>query len=168
MPATGKFSGPEGSAASGPRRLLSLRNKIFVSFLLPILFVVVIGIVSYNAAADGLSEKFRDSSQQVSQMAMDYVDVSLAFIKGEALQYMVDGGLVSYGLGSMEGDQIAKTNFLNDTRSGLVAIQHMNNMIHNIHIVTKKGIEMFSTNAPERQNGIYEEYCAEMQAKSEA
>lgn len=167
MPATGKFSGPEGSAASGPRRLLSLRNKIFVSFLLPILFVVVIGIVSYNAAADGLSEKFRDSSQQVSQMAMDYVDVSLAFIKGEALQYMVDGGLVSYGLGSMEGDQIAKTNFLNDTRSGLVAIQHMNNMIHNIHIVTKKGIEMFSTNAPERQNGIYEEYCAEMQAKSE-
>lgn len=111
MPATGKFSGPEGSAASGPRRLLSLRNKIFVSFLLPILFVVVIGIVSYNAAADGLSEKFRDSSQQVSQMAMDYVDVSLAFIKGEALQYMVDGGLVSYGLGSMEETRSRKPIF---------------------------------------------------------
>lgn len=73
MPSMGKHS--------GPRRLFSLRNKIFVSFLLPILFVVVIGIVSYNAAADGLSEKFKDSSLQVSQMAMDYVDVSLAFIR---------------------------------------------------------------------------------------
>ena len=55
MPAPGKLSGPDGSAASGPRRLLSLRNKIFVSFLLPILFVVVIGIVSYNAAADEMN-----------------------------------------------------------------------------------------------------------------
>ena len=129
--------------------------------------MVIIGIVSYNAAANGLSEKFRESSLQVSQMAMDYVDASMAFIKGEALQYMVDGSLVSYGLGSMEGDPIAKTNFLNETRSGLAAIQHMNSMIHNIHIVTKKGIEMCSTNAAERQDGIYEEYCAEMQALAE-
>lgn len=161
MKATGAGSFP------GSGRLFSLRNKIFVSFLLPILFVVIIGIVSYNAAANGLSEKFRDSSLQVSQMAMDYVDASMAFIKGEALQYMVDGSLVSYGLGSMEGDPIAKTNFLNETRSGLAAIQHMNSMIHNIHIVTKKGIEMCSTNAAERQDGIYEEYCAEMQALAE-
>lgn len=161
MKATGAGSFP------GSGRLFSLRNKIFVSFLLPILFVVIIGIVSYNAAANGLSEKFKDSSLQVSQMAMDYVDASLAFIKGEALQYMVDGSLVSYGLGSMEGDSIAKTNFLNETRSGLAAIQHMNSMIHNIHIVTKKGIEMCSTNAAERQDGIYEEYCAEMQALAE-
>lgn len=161
MKATGAGSFP------GSGRLFSLRNKIFVSFLLPILFVVIIGIVSYNAAANGLSEKFRESSLQVSQMAMDYVDASMAFIKGEALQYMVDGSLVSYGLGSMEGDPIAKTNFLNETRSGLAAIQHMNSMIHNIHIVTKKGIEMCSTNAAERQDGIYEEYCAEMQALAE-
>ena len=161
MKATGAGSFP------GSGRLFSLRNKIFVSFLLPILFVVIIGIVSYNAAANGLSEKFRDSSLQVSQMVMDYVDASMAFIKGEALQYMVDGSLVSYGLGSMEGDPIAKTNFLNETRSGLAAIQHMNSMIHNIHIVTKKGIEMCSTNAAERQDGIYEEYCAEMQALAE-
>lgn len=161
MKATGAGSFP------GSGRLFSLRNKIFVSFLLPILFVVIIGIVSYNAAANGLSEKFRDSSLQVSQMAMDYVDASMAFIKGEALQYMVDGSLVSYGLGSMEGDPIAKTNFLNETRSGLAAIQYMNSMIHNIHIVTKKGIEMCSTNAAERQDGIYEEYCAEMQALAE-
>lgn len=161
MKATGAGSFP------GSGRLFSLRNKIFVSFLLPILFVVIIGIVSYNAAANGLSEKFRDSSLQVSQMVMDYVDASMAFIKGEALQYMVDGSLVSYGLGSMEGDPIAKTNFLNETRSGLAAIQHMNSMIHNIHIVTKKGIEMCSTNAAERRDGIYEEYCAEMQALAE-
>ncbi|MCM1118589.1 MAG: methyl-accepting chemotaxis protein [bacterium] len=148
-------------------RLLSLRNKIFVSFFLPILFVVIIGIVSYNAASGGLAEKFTDSSLQVSQMAMDYVDVSLAFIKGEALQYMVDGDLISYGLGTMESDRIAKNNFLTNTRSRLVAIQHMNSMIHNIHIVTKSGIEMFTTNAQERQDGIFEAYNAEMQAKSE-
>lgn len=162
-----KGAGDEVGQNLKSHRLLSLRNKIFVSFFLPILFVVIIGIVSYNAASGGLAEKFTDSSLQVSQMAMDYVDVSLAFIKGEALQYMVDGDLISYGLGTMEDDRIAKNNFLTNTRSRLAAIQHMNSMIHNIHIVTKSGIEMFTTNAQERQDGIFEAYNAEMQAKSE-
>lgn len=160
---------PEGEdgKAMKSHRLFSLRNKIFVSFFLPILFVVIIGIVSYNAASGGLAEKFTDSSHQVSQMAMDYVDVGLAFIKGEALQYMVNGELISYGMGTMENDRIAKNNFLTNTRSALLAVQHMNSMINNIHIVTKSGIEMFTTNAQERQDGIFETYNAEMQAKSE-
>lgn len=162
-----KTSGSEKASPEKSHSLFSLRNKIFVSFFLPILFVIIIGIVSYNAASDGLAEKFTDSSLQVSQMAMDYVDVGLAFIKGEALQYMVDADLISYGLGTMENDRIARNNFLTDTRSGLVAVQHMNSMINNIHIVTKSGIEMFTTNTQERQDGIFEAYNAEMQAKSE-
>lgn len=169
--------GDEDGKALKSRRLFSLRNKIFVSFFLPIMFVVVIGIVSYNAASSGLAEKFTDSSHQVSQMAMDYVDVSLAFIKGEALQYMVNKELNSYGMGTMENDKIAKNNFLTSTRSALLAIQKMNSMINNIHIVTKSGIEMFTTNVQEREDsvldgygrhdGIFEAYNAEMQAKSE-
>lgn len=130
-----KTSEPEKASPEKSHSLFSLRNKIFVSFFLSILFVIIIGIVSYNAASGGLAEKFTDSSLQVSQMAMDYVDVGLAFIKGEALQYMVDADLISYGLGTMENDRIARNNFLTDTRSGLVAVHYMNSMINNIHIL---------------------------------
>lgn len=80
-----KISGPEKASPKKSHSLFSLRNKIFVSFFLPILFVIIIGIVSYNAASGGLAEKFTDSSLQVSQMAMDYVDVGLAFIKVQPL-----------------------------------------------------------------------------------
>lgn len=57
-----KTSGHEKASPEKSHGLFSLRNKIFVSFFLPILFVIIIGIVSYNVASGGLAEKFTDSS----------------------------------------------------------------------------------------------------------
>lgn len=150
---------PEGMTKS--RKLFSLRNKIFVGFLVPILFVIMVGVIAYNAAAGGLSDKFKDSSTLASEMAMDYIDVSLSFIKGEAMQYMVNGDLESFSLGMMEKDAIAKANYMTNTRNALAALQHMNAMINNIHIVTKQGISMISTATVERPDGILEAYLAE-------
>ncbi len=153
---------PEGEAGLSKRgRLFSLRNKIFVGFLVPILFVIMVGIIAYNAAASGLSDKFKESSILSSQMAMDYIDVSFSFIKGQAVQYMVNGDLESFTLGLMEKDAIAKANYMTEIRSALVALQHMNAMINNMHIVTKQGISMISTAAVERPDGILEAYQAE-------
>ncbi len=143
---------------------LSLRNKIFAGFLVPILFVVMVGIIAYNAAAGGLTEKFKESSSLVSEMAMDYLDVSFAFIKGEAMQYMVDADLESFTLGMMEKDAVSKATYMTDTRNRLSALQHMNAMINNIHIVTKEGLSMISTASIERTEGILDAYKAEMLA----
>lgn len=145
---------------------LSLRNKIFAGFLVPILFVVMVGIIAYNAAAGGLTEKFKESSSLVSEMAMDYLDVSFAFIKGEAMQYMVDADLESFTLGMMEKDAVSKATYMTDTRNRLSALQHMNAMINNIHIVTKEGLSMISTASIERTEGILDAYKAEMLASS--
>lgn len=142
-------------------KFCSLRNKIFAGFLVPVFFVVMVGIVAYNAAASGLTEKFKESSTLVSQMAMDYVDVSFAFIKGESMQYMVDTNMESYTLGMMEKDAVAKANYLTATRNALAALQHMNTMINNIHIVTREGIAMFSTASLERPEGIFDTYKTE-------
>lgn len=159
IPARGK----ESVKSSKP---LSLRNKIFAGFLVPILFVVMVGIIAYNAAAGGLTEKFKESSSLVSEMAMDYLDVSFAFIKGEAMQYMVDADLESFTLGMMEKDAVSKATYMTDTRNRLSALQHMNAMINNIHIVTKEGLSMISTASIERTEGILDAYKAEMLASS--
>lgn len=153
-------------ALSVNKRFFSLRNKIFVGFLVPIFFVVMVGVIAYNAAANGLTEKFKESSTLVSQMAMDYVDVSFVFIKGQAMQYMVDSNLESYTLGMMEKDAVAKATYMTDTRNVLAALQHMNSMINNIHIVTREGIAMFSTASMDRPDGIFDTYKAEAMTAS--
>ena len=44
----------------GKTVLFSIRSKIIVCFLVPIIFMVMLGIISYQKAAEGMSTSFRD------------------------------------------------------------------------------------------------------------
>ena len=40
--------------------LFSIRNKIIVCFLVPVIFMIIIGVCAYQKAVSGMSEKFRE------------------------------------------------------------------------------------------------------------
>lgn len=50
--------------------LYSIRNKIILCFLIPIVFMIIVGIAAYNKASDGLQDKFMESTGQTIYMAM--------------------------------------------------------------------------------------------------
>ena len=65
--------------------IFGLRNKIYLCFLVPIVFMIVVGMVSYRYAEDGLSQKYMESTQQTANMATDYMDVSCSGVKSAAV-----------------------------------------------------------------------------------
>ena len=71
--------------------LFGIRNKIILCFMVPILFMIIVGIAAYDRAASGMSDKFRESTQQTIKMAGEYVDMSCEFIEAEAMKYAFDG-----------------------------------------------------------------------------
>ena len=138
--------------------LFSIRNKIIVCFLVPILFMIVIGTVAYQRAASGMSEKYSESTQQTINMAVEYVDMSCNFIEAEGLKYAFDSELSKYFVGLYETDKLGKMNLMNNVKSNIVASQTSNDFISDIHIVTKAGVYMLSTAGSSNCDGIYEEY----------
>lgn len=44
--------------------LFSIRNKIIVCFLVPVIFMIIIGVCAYQKAVSGMSEKFRETAGQ--------------------------------------------------------------------------------------------------------
>ena len=148
--------------------IFSLRNKIFVCFLVPIIFLIAVGMIAYYYAAEGMSEKFQESAQQTANMAMQYMDVSCTYIQSEGLKYAVDSNLESYSIGMMKKDVVAQTTYINNTRVGFIASQTANPFISNTHFIPKTGISIISTaNAVSNADGIYDEYSADMLAISE-
>lgn len=115
-------------------QLFSIRNKIFVCFLVPVMFVIIVGTVSYQKAAEGMSEEFEESTIQTIGMAMDYIEMSNSFIKTEAMKYAF-GDINKYYLGSIS-DKIEKMNVMESTKTSLTSAQGANSLISNIHIVT--------------------------------
>lgn len=142
--------------------LFSIRAKIFLCFLVPILFLILVGVFSYKKAAAGMYDTFRDSNEQTINMANQYIDVSNSFIEAEALKYAFQSDLGKYMIGLYETDSTQKKSVINSVGSSIRASQAGNEFISNIHIVTIEDIQMLSTRAGGTAMGIYKEYKDEM------
>lgn len=156
----------EALKSSSESALFSLRNKIYVCFLIPIVFMIAVGFISYFYAQDGLSEKFKESSIQTSNMAIQYLDTSCTYIQSEGMRYAFDSGVETYTLGMPGKNAGEKANYINDIRVLLLASQKANPFISNVHIVPKTGNQIISSATPEHYDGIYDDYYNEMLALS--
>ena len=142
--------------------LFSIRAKIFLCFLVPILFLILVGVFSYKKAAAGMYDTFRDSNEQTINMANQYLDVSNSFIEAEALKYAFQSYLGKYMIGLYETDAVQRKTVINSVGSSIRASQAGNDFISNIHIVTEEDVQMLSTKAGGTVMGIYKDYKNEM------
>ena len=146
--------------------IFGLRNKIYLCFLVPIVFMIVVGMVSYRYAEDGLSQKYMESTQQTANMATDYMDVSCSGVKSAALQYAYDADLEKYFLGLPGQSAMDKTNFYTDTRVKLMASQTADSFINDIYGITMPGNNCLTTRTLDKKDGFYKDLLAEIQEMS--
>lgn len=146
--------------------LFSIRNKIFICFIVPIVFMIVVGVSAYNKASDGMTEKFKETSVQTIKMTKEYLDMTNSFIKSEGMKYGSSDAVNNYSRGKYVSSNKAKhVELAKSIQTEITAAQMTNSFIQNIHIITPQGIDMLSTDTA-GLDGIYEEYMAEMQGDS--
>ncbi len=138
--------------------LFGIRNKIILCFMVPILFMIIVGIAAYDRAASGMSDKFRESTQQTIKMAGEYVDMSCEFIEAEAMKYAFDSDLERYFIGLYGDDQYNLMLLTDNVKSNILTSQTSNEFVNNIHIITRPGIRMFSTASSSNVDGIFDRY----------
>lgn len=153
-----KQKAPKQKKSGKSSKLLSIRNKIVVCFLVPIVFMVIIGVSAYQKSAEGLSEKFTDSTLQTMRMATENLNMSCDFIRSEGLKYAYDDDLRKYFLGMFEDNPVDKLNFLTSTKSNLLSVQTSNPFISHMHIIPKKGVNLLSTKLSSGVDGFLDEY----------
>lgn len=153
-----KQKAPKQKKSGKSSKLLSIRNKIVVCFLVPIMFMVIIGVSAYQKSAEGLSEKFTDSTLQTMRMATENLNMSCDFIRSEGLKYAYDDDLRKYFLGMFEDNPVDKLNFLTSTKSNLLSVQTSNPFISHMHIIPKKGVNLLSTKLSSGVDGFLDEY----------
>lgn len=142
--------------------LFSLRNKIFICFLIPIAFMVVIGVTSYLYAAEGMSDKFKESAQQTGNMAIQYLDSSCTYIQAEGMGYAFDTNYESYYLGMLGKTDAEKALLVNDYRVKALASQSSNPFISNLYLIPKSGTQMVTSSSGNKYDGIFDAYQEEM------
>ncbi len=151
-------SGSKGGPVKSPWMIFGIRNKIVVCFMVPLLFMIVIGVSAYRKSADGMSAKFRESTVQTIDMVREYIDMVTTFIEAEGMKYAFDADVGKYLQGTLESDPAAKMEVVNNIKADLISSKTSNPFICNIHIITKENISMLTTMEENGAKGIYTEY----------
>lgn len=154
----------EPKAAKPPKGLkkkmkFGIRNKIVICFLVPIAFVIIVGLAAYQKAEKGLSQNYEDSAKQTLRMVTEYIDISCKFIESEGLKYAYDDQLNQYCRGALnKTDEIAARNTI---KNNMYSSQASNPIINNIYLVTKSSEYLLSTKQSDPP-GILEDYKADV------
>lgn len=125
--------------------LFSIRNKIFICFLVPIIFMVVVGVAAYQKSAEGMQDKFRESTEQTINMIGEYIEMSNAFIEAEGMRYAFDPDINKSFAGLMDNDPVAKADVIANAKSDVISSQTTNQYISNIYLITKKDTDCISS-----------------------
>ncbi|MBQ9140977.1 MAG: methyl-accepting chemotaxis protein [Lachnospiraceae bacterium] len=144
-----------------PKNLLGIGSKIVICFLIPIAFMVLVGVIAYQKSADGMSDKFLESTEQTLEMATTYMDMTTQYIETEAVSYAFDKELIKYYNGFA-----TDTTAIDTARNEIIAYQIANDFVKDIHFVTKEGVRLITTKDAGLFEGIFSEYYDEVLALS--
>ena len=120
-----------------------IREKIVLCFLVPVLFMIVLGIISYRKAADGMSSSYRDSTQQTIEMALQNIDTSNSFISAEALKYVVDSDLGKYFVGIYDNDPTSKRTLIDQVKTRMTELVKAQIPVKKRSVNTDEAIALF-------------------------
>ena len=138
-------------------RLLGIRNKIVICFLVPIAFMIVIGVSAYQKAAEGLREKFQESTLQTIAMSKEYIEMSCDFIKAEGLKYAFDGDVGKYLQGTVDSP-IELKEIMKSIDTDMISSSTSIPFINNLHIIPRSGSNVITTANNNNSDGFYDEY----------
>lgn len=145
-------------------RLSSLQNKIVVCFIVPIVFMILVGVIAYRKASTSMSEQFLDSTEQTMNMTVSYMNTINSLVEGEALRYAFDTELNRYlsGMYEMDGYAVERKNLISSQTSNLLSTQSGNDFISNVHIIPTEDLALISTATSTKTNGFFAEYKEEV------
>lgn len=149
-------------------RLSSIQNKIILCFIVPIFCMIVVGIIAYRKASEGMSRQFLESAEQTISMANTYMDAINNYVEGEAKKYADSTDLNSYFSGAFEGpdNTTTKLKLLNSTKDDLFSAQSGNHFINNLYVIPQSGLKLVSTVSSMTTQGFFEECREEAEGRS--
>ena len=140
-------------------------HQISIAFILPIFFVILVGLLSYKQSERGLREKYEESALTTLRMTTQYIDLGLQLVEAEALKYACDSNMNEYFMGLHERNASKKSQTISTMQSGMKSARTTNQFIHDIYIITKSDVTMLTTKqlTSGTGNGFFEDFSKELE-----
>lgn len=83
-----------------PALKVGIRSKLLLALLFPIIFLIVLGVISYRQTADSLQDLYKSSAIQILGKSADYLEVVLLDVETTAYDLSADTEIVNFYSGT--------------------------------------------------------------------
>lgn len=139
---------------------LNIKMQLLVGFLVPIFFVILVGVISSRQAEAGMISNFEESASSSIETQMQYLDFGMSMVSAEAMQMRLDTELQSLVNGLFKKDLSKASSIYRKNSSSIKVRQRSNELIHAIYIIPKSGSKVMSTleSSDQSTDGYYEDW----------
>lgn len=114
-----------------------IRFRLIASFMVPIIFIILLGTISYSKASSGIVTIYEKSTSQALSMGGKYLQFGLETVKTTANQYISDDSFKKYFSGFYEYDITQQNLKYNDIKNNIVSKQTIDDFINEIYILSE-------------------------------
>lgn len=141
---------------------LNIKAQLLVGFLVPIFFVILVGIISSKRAEEGMVSNFEESAMGSIETQMQYLDFGMSMVSAEAMQMRLDTDLQSLANGLFQNDLSKESSIYRKNVSNIKVRQRANELINAIYIIPKSGCKVMSTleTTDRSPDGYYDDWAA--------
>ena len=112
---------------------LNMKAQLLVGFLVPILFVILVGVISSQKAEEGMVANFEESARTSIETQMQYLDFGMSMVSAEAMQMRLDTELQSLANGLFKNDLSKASSVYRKNASNIKVRQRSNELINSIY-----------------------------------
>lgn len=124
---------------------ISIRYQLIFGFFIPILFILIVGTVSYRKAARGLTQNYEQATVNALEMTRNSMDSSFTVISQEVMELGQDTSVRAYALGALDGESAKKGQNKKAIKNKLGVMETSSRLIQNIHIIPVEGEAVITT-----------------------
>ncbi len=117
----------------------SIRAKLIICFLVPVLFIIILGISAYKSSSKAITKTFTEATVSSIGKTSEYYELILKNIEDKAVSLVVDAQVRDYYAGRYAGDILAEGNAYKAARSHASILATTDRFIENIFIVSNAG-----------------------------
>lgn len=124
-----------------------IKLKLITSFMLPVCFLIILGIVSYTKASNGIISNYEKSISQALTTTSDYFTFAFSSIQYDLTEYISDGEVTTYTKGAYNSTPVKKDEVSIATLKKFTKKVTSDSFISNIYIISKKADPIATSNS---------------------
>lgn len=122
--------------------------RLSIGFLVPVIFIIILGVVSYNKASSQIIESYEISAGQTMSMINRYLSLAIDTVQSDYKGYMNDETLQKFFKGLMDNDE--KHSYIpRQYQTDLNTAINTNNLIDNVYFLSDSQTSITTTQTSE-------------------